>query len=619
VINLEIKRNDPCPCGSGKKYKKCCLQKVNVIQMQEVKQERFFQTKHDLVLKLEEFSINKISRIHLYHLQSEFKKRSQHAIDVKVEDGFFEFWLFFFHRFENGLRGIEWFMDENGAHLSQEEKQMANTWLTLTPKIVQAVNKENDIILFEDVFTKEQFHVADTRDNVPFFAPWYGTVALLEPFNDLFYFNGVRIFGDPTGVDRAGKKVQELVEDTNLSREQVMMEYFPEVLAALIIDDEVDNQKREIHEYKLQYKVLNVQALSTFINSDEQFAIDTWNENKKLCSWVLNWYKYTDSEISNPIFMGEVNGKLAVEHGILQFYSLDEARVDAFKQIIQPLIDSSVLSFMEQQVKTITIPFQAEIRDMMFSFDKNTPQYFAHYTQGDLRFEFGKKIHKFDGLSLTELMEDGREHDAENWLKQMEYNMYLQVHQQYKNVEATADFNTVRKELGLALSPFVTGGDKRKSTFERITVAAEENQIKVKQEDIPFYEQLGFTPDTINNFYAEDFVAFYKEKATGKSENTIRKYKSSLTDLKEILEQHSMTNWEECDQAFWRQVFEKEFKALYRTLTKTLVKDFISTTKALAKWLDQREKTSSLSKVVVQVSKETEDELLRSVEVVNIY
>jgi uncharacterized protein YecA (UPF0149 family) len=24
-VLLEIGRNDPCPCGSGKKYKKCCL------------------------------------------------------------------------------------------------------------------------------------------------------------------------------------------------------------------------------------------------------------------------------------------------------------------------------------------------------------------------------------------------------------------------------------------------------------------------------------------------------------------------------------------------------------------------------------------------------------------
>nr|WP_243152435.1 SEC-C metal-binding domain-containing protein [Clostridium butyricum] len=23
-VNKKIGRNDPCPCGSGKKYKKCC-------------------------------------------------------------------------------------------------------------------------------------------------------------------------------------------------------------------------------------------------------------------------------------------------------------------------------------------------------------------------------------------------------------------------------------------------------------------------------------------------------------------------------------------------------------------------------------------------------------------
>jgi len=25
----KIGRNDPCPCGSGKKYKKCCINKTN--------------------------------------------------------------------------------------------------------------------------------------------------------------------------------------------------------------------------------------------------------------------------------------------------------------------------------------------------------------------------------------------------------------------------------------------------------------------------------------------------------------------------------------------------------------------------------------------------------------
>lgn len=26
---MKIGRNDPCPCGSGKKYKQCCLKRLN--------------------------------------------------------------------------------------------------------------------------------------------------------------------------------------------------------------------------------------------------------------------------------------------------------------------------------------------------------------------------------------------------------------------------------------------------------------------------------------------------------------------------------------------------------------------------------------------------------------
>jgi uncharacterized protein YecA (UPF0149 family) len=29
VKGEQVGRNDPCPCGSGKKYKKCCLGKEN--------------------------------------------------------------------------------------------------------------------------------------------------------------------------------------------------------------------------------------------------------------------------------------------------------------------------------------------------------------------------------------------------------------------------------------------------------------------------------------------------------------------------------------------------------------------------------------------------------------
>ncbi len=35
-----IGRNDPCPCGSGKKYKKCCLTETKVVSTEEFHYQR---------------------------------------------------------------------------------------------------------------------------------------------------------------------------------------------------------------------------------------------------------------------------------------------------------------------------------------------------------------------------------------------------------------------------------------------------------------------------------------------------------------------------------------------------------------------------------------------------
>ena len=35
-----IGRNDPCPCGSGKKYKKCCLAETKVVSTEEFHYQR---------------------------------------------------------------------------------------------------------------------------------------------------------------------------------------------------------------------------------------------------------------------------------------------------------------------------------------------------------------------------------------------------------------------------------------------------------------------------------------------------------------------------------------------------------------------------------------------------
>lgn len=40
-MTMKIGRNDPCPCGSGKKYKACCLNKPVTINPVTKKQRKF--------------------------------------------------------------------------------------------------------------------------------------------------------------------------------------------------------------------------------------------------------------------------------------------------------------------------------------------------------------------------------------------------------------------------------------------------------------------------------------------------------------------------------------------------------------------------------------------------
>ena len=45
---IKIGRNDPCPCGSGKKYKRCCL---NAKNPKPVNIEKLYRQKYDIRLK----------------------------------------------------------------------------------------------------------------------------------------------------------------------------------------------------------------------------------------------------------------------------------------------------------------------------------------------------------------------------------------------------------------------------------------------------------------------------------------------------------------------------------------------------------------------------------------
>ena len=40
IMTKKIGRNDPCPCGSGKKYKKCCINSQNDFDFESTPKEK---------------------------------------------------------------------------------------------------------------------------------------------------------------------------------------------------------------------------------------------------------------------------------------------------------------------------------------------------------------------------------------------------------------------------------------------------------------------------------------------------------------------------------------------------------------------------------------------------
>lgn len=593
---MSVNRNQPCPCGSGKKYKKCCIHKENVIQLHEVKEERFYQQKQKVVEKLKPFLDQKLSFNELSKLETEFKERTNRIISEKLSQPFFRFWLQFFYRFENGLRGIEWFYEENHSKLLPAELAMLKKWIELRPTLVQAIEIQDEVVIFEDVLTKKTYPVANSKENLFEAIPWYGTFGLVEEYEDKFYFNGVRSYIGPKQIERTTQKIKELVAETNLTIDEVMLSFFPEILAESLQDklSSEDEKQKVLTEYFATFKVKSaVEALSYFAQHPE---ID---QQDNIYNWTGNWEAYRDSELVQQIGIGEVFGSFSIEKDVITFNTFSEPNLEEFTQLLENNLDVERVNVEE---KHLTIPFNAEVRNLVLSMDKTVPGYFSLYAQQSKLLEVDAPIPAYDDLSLRQLVEQGREKDADLWLKQSEYDLYRHVFEQFKKIDITADFNTIRRQLNLPLSPFVTGGGARSTSLVG----------SIKSEDINLLEELGFTPTTVNHFYTNDILNFYKEKTVGKGKATVRKYQLALHDFRAVLEQIDLTNWNQFNQSIWEELISVLYPNMFESMNKTQIKDFLSTLKAFTKMLDERYDTN-FAKDVAALAKDAEQKMINMI------
>jgi hypothetical protein len=162
----KISRNDPCPCGSGKKYKKCCLGKE--IESQQSG------TYHDYCLKIVDSLRNKILQ---------FVKKA--GYDKFLAIAFKEYWRTLEPGLDppelnnvSNLEFLEWFIHDyripghdlpviqlyfqGKPKLSSEEMKILNDWQDAYISVFQV--KEIELgkgVLAEDIFSSEEVFLSD--------------------------------------------------------------------------------------------------------------------------------------------------------------------------------------------------------------------------------------------------------------------------------------------------------------------------------------------------------------------------------------------------------------------------------------------------------------------------
>ncbi len=603
-VTMSVGRNESCPCGSGKKYKKCCMKKEKVVQLKGLREEKFYQQKAALTGQISEFLHTELPTSKFLPLETQFKKRTNHQLETNAYPIFTQFWLTFCYTFDNGMRGIDWFLKEKGNRLTQEEREMAEQWAQLKLQFVEAVDRTEDYTLFKDLHTEETYKVSNSPENLPYYFPWMSTIGLLEKMGDRYYFNGVREIKSPKNIDHAKKYVDKLVEEHGLSHEQVMRDYYPEILqAAESTLEDGDIKETELTHYHHQYKLHDVERVENFLYNNELFEIDVWNEEKKQLIWVNSKKIYTDNMLDEPAILMSLHATIEIRDNMLQISTYEEEILHAFSKKIEKLNDA--MELVNEEKETFLSPLNVSIQQSVVRLSKETPHYFGLYTQLNNQEEIDQPIPAYNNQSLRELMAEGKTDVVDIHLKDSEYNMYHHVMRAFEDVDVTADFNTVRKELGLPLSPFVTGGEKRYSSISEVPIEKERNTV-ILRSDIPIYEGLGFTPTTVDAFYTADMVSFYVEKTKGKSAATEKKYRTNLYDLRELLEEKEIDSWDACDMSVWEAIFTEDIFEMYdQYMSKTHYKEFTSTIKALIKELAKEDKIA-VEKEIIELVKQCE-------------
>ncbi|WP_096187052.1 YecA family protein [Evansella halocellulosilytica] len=144
-----IGRNEACPCGSGKKYKKCCLNKQNKVGNLSPQDSKDFQ---ELLPRIFDFSKSYDETLQpVYEQYSNTFRRLQKPDSKALSQLLFHWIVFNDEGVADGQAVLKRFITEHYDRYSNGFQHILNEWKQLQPRLIFVKKKEHGKAVLKDV------------------------------------------------------------------------------------------------------------------------------------------------------------------------------------------------------------------------------------------------------------------------------------------------------------------------------------------------------------------------------------------------------------------------------------------------------------------------------------
>lgn len=159
-----VGRNEPCPCGSGKKYKHCHWRIDQAMQRQNLQLERAWDT---LGKRIWDFSVRGRLTADFASAWELYWDRwvplpAVSALDLMERVRFMDWYVFDYRTSHNRQRVAELFLDQKQAELSPLEQDLARDWVKTHVSVYEMTGIAEDHLELQDIFT----HQPRTADRI---------------------------------------------------------------------------------------------------------------------------------------------------------------------------------------------------------------------------------------------------------------------------------------------------------------------------------------------------------------------------------------------------------------------------------------------------------------------